>query len=52
MAEISADRGIVDIRSGGEDVADGIEDEAATAFDGIVAGTDLHVRYEQLPRLG
>ncbi|MGV3153135.1 hypothetical protein ACEE62_00810 [Corynebacterium sp. 32222D000BW] len=41
----------VDITSGGEDVADGIQDGTERAYEYFGRGTDLGLRWTQLPRL-
>lgn len=40
----------LDITSGGEDVADGIQDGTESAFEYLGNGTDLDLQWEQLPR--
>ena len=41
---------VLEITSGGEDVADGIEDGTQSAYDYLGEGTDLDLQWEQLPR--
>lgn len=50
VAHIDAHEGVVEITSGGEDVADGIQDGTESFFEGVINGTDFVVEYEQLPR--
>ncbi|WP_406712943.1 FMN-binding negative transcriptional regulator [Trueperella pyogenes] len=41
---------VLDLISGGEDVADGIDAAATEAYEQVIAGSDLGVTWEQLPR--
>ncbi|QOQ38036.1 hypothetical protein [Trueperella pecoris] len=43
---------VLEITSGGEDVADGIDDGTDAAYRAVIEGTDLEVTWEQLPREG
>lgn len=49
--EAKPGRVVLEITSGGEDVADGIDDGTDTVYQEIIRDSDLGVKWEQLPRV-